>query len=158
MELLNHHPHSLQTGVKWCCDRSPPHHPESTKSWWWQQRKRSDTFTNSTNHLSLRATEVTLKTAFSACLTFFIDTYQYNQHSLKTVSRLSQLFESTPNLEYQKQPKGDRLARREYVRQSKELFLQKINEINIWNKMRARNHNTQEKISVLLYFPLNLCI
>lgn len=50
--------------------------------------------------LSLHATEETLKTAFSACLTFFIDRYQYNQHSLKTVSRLSQLFESTPNLEY----------------------------------------------------------
>lgn len=56
--------------------------------------------TAQTISLSLHATEETLKTAFSACLTFFIDRYQYNQHSLKTVSRLSQLFESTPSLEY----------------------------------------------------------
>lgn len=49
---------------------------------------------------SLHVPEVTLKTALSACLTFFIDRYQYNQHSLNAVSRLSQLFESAPNLEY----------------------------------------------------------
>lgn len=63
-------------------------------------RGRGVTHLQTAQTISLYATEVTPKTAFSACLTFFIDRYKYNQHSLNAVSRLSQLFESAPNLEY----------------------------------------------------------
>lgn len=49
------------------------------------------------------------------------------------------------------------MSKDKILKEVKGVFLEKINDISMWNKIRARNHNTQEKISVLIYFPLNLC-